>query len=1303
MKRFTDIQTLFLAAAAFTGVNLRDDDIQILSDIGNYSVDDLYQAMEDLISVGIYDASWGISRNWLLKAIYLTLDTHPEWPDLFRTSGLKQDSHMEEIWSTCIAAEYQTPDLKLPHSIKKILPPLLDSEQYHHIYDILTGREMIDLCSQALRNALQSDTITEEFLDNLSTNIRKFFVSQGGRGHFLLLDEIAFYRYLLNGSTMVRMDAMTSKFALFAEAISQYMQGDAKGAAEKFRESISSNDTIKIPDNYVASYFYIESLRKTGQKEILDRLSSDNSIPAELGLLADSDELDNNTIGERVNFLKQNTESPLGRQILFIISRRNNLPDIAGLNTIENLPSLGIMRLECADWMSMPDVDALKRAFNLSDTANMPAKEEWKSHIEGLERFLNDPAGPANVAKGSRVKYIFYDGSLIGLREQVANEDHVWGEEKLLSYNQFLECKYPFMDETDNQIAAALRELNRTRGVSIYRNEAEALMPMLVGSDRVYSPQGPLRIVTGIPKVAFHVDNNKISPVVNLDVDTNGTLHPVKVWKDAEGNCVVVSANPQQRRLIDMLLNAKDAPLESAQAFINLSVPMSKQIDVDVHELQAIMNATPLRGEGRVMVRIIPNKVSGTYTINWLAAPVIDGKCRFDPGTGDEEYLEVIDNIAYRISRDLKKEMDNLNNLTGFITSCLAPFMVNTKTLLIRMTMDLVRLLEFVHDHPDDYSMEWPKGSEIKFKGKTIMAGSEIEISSGINWFGIDGSIQVGTTKIPLKKMLSLDLSGEKEYVEIDEKEYIRINDVLRRQLSAISTLRTDALDPKVSKFQVGQLAQALGLGGINVKTDEAFEKQQELIKAACEINPEVPRDLEATLRPYQEEGYKWMSRLSAWGAGGCLADDMGLGKTVQTIAFLLSKADDGPSLVIAPTSVIPNWVKELARFAPTLRPINLNSAANRPLLVANAEARDVCLASYGMMTHNQETMSSREWNVICLDEAHQIKNRNTQVARAALGLVGKNRLILTGTPVQNSVSDLWTLFQFINPGMLGNYEHFRQTYCASEPVTQDALLQELKKLTMPFILRRTKQEVLDELPKKTEVDLMVQQSEDESVRYENLRSSIKAGFISMTQSNQGGSFISFFEGLTRLRTACCSFNLLDPFWEGGSSKISELHFILQGICKQDNKILIFSQFTSFLEIVRRLLDSMHIACLYLDGSTPINQRSELVDEFQRGECGVFLISLKAGGLGLNLTAANYVILMDPWWNPSIEGQAIDRAYRIGQTRDVTVIRLIAAGTIEEKIIELQERKRNISDDILSGTGISDKLSFEEIMEMVSK
>ena len=456
------------------------------------------------------------------------------------------------------------------------------------------------------------------------------------------------------------------------------------------------------------------------------------------------------------------------------------------------------------------------------------------------------------------------------------------------------------------------------------------------------------------------------------------------------------------------------------------------------------------------------------------------------------------------------------------------------------------------------------------------------------------------------------------------------------------------------------------------------------------ELTPAIPRTLKAQLRDYQLDGFTWLTRMTSWGAGVCLADDMGLGKTIQTITFLLSTQEGGPALVAAPASVVLNWRRELERFAPSLRVIVLNSASDRHQAIAEARQGDVVLTTYGLFVTESEHLIDKQWHTICLDEAHIIKNRETKTSQAVMQLKAANRIILTGTPVQNHLGELWNLCQFINPGLLGSYDNFSEKYII--PIEQQENKErskQLRRIIQPFILRRTKQEVIEELPEKTEITMSVELSVDEMATYEVIRR--RAKMLLEEEAGSSSPSVNTLSEITHLRMAACSAQLVEKSWSGECSKISVLTQLVTEIVGGGNSVLVFSQFTSFLALVRKALDKLGIAYAYLDGSVPIKQREQLVLDFQAGRQQVFIISLKAGGLGLNLTGANYVIHLDPWWNPAIEQQATDRAYRIGQRQNVTVYHLIAQHTIEEKILRLHESKRNLADAMLG-----------DLLEMIS-
>ena len=357
------------------------------------------------------------------------------------------------------------------------------------------------------------------------------------------------------------------------------------------------------------------------------------------------------------------------------------------------------------------------------------------------------------------------------------------------------------------------------------------------------------------------------------------------------------------------------------------------------------------------------------------------------------------------------------------------------------------------------------------------------------------------------------------------------------------------------------------------------------------------------------------------------------------------------------------------------------------------------------MLASRSGLLSSRTWNVVCLDEAHYIKNRTTRTSAAAMNLKSDARVILTGTPLQNHLGELWNLFQFINPGMLGPWPHFMDKYIRT-PFDGDKEW-ELRERISPFVLRRSKYEVLDELPEKISYEKMVTLSPEEMQIYEKIRHDAEVKFkrhkTAAERKEANALDLSFFRELMRLRRLSDSVSLVFPEWTRGSSKISALKdMVLTLGADRSNRTIIFSQFTGFLSQIRVMMAETGMEYFYLDGQTPEDERDRLVCRFQKGECRFFLISLMAGGLGLNLTAANHVILMEPWWNPAVEEQAEDRAYRIGQSRNVTVIRLVSANTIEEKMLQLHERKRMLSDSMLTGTSAGASLTMDEILDMIS-
>jgi len=605
--------------------------------------------------------------------------------------------------------------------------------------------------------------------------------------------------------------------------------------------------------------------------------------------------------------------------------------------------------------------------------------------------------------------------------------------------------------------------------------------------------------------------------------------------------------------------------------------------------------------------------------------------------------------------------------------------------------------LEILVRHQDSTLVEWPEGVRFKLRSTAATSQLQLRIKSKTNWFELEGELQVDeNTVVSLMQLMELTSLSANRFVELKSGEFIALSQQLRKQLDDLRQYTTKGKDslhmnPYASLAMGEALEQEL-----NVKTDKSWKDFQKRVQSSKTLSANVPTNLLAELRSYQLEGFQWMARLAEWNAGACLADDMGLGKTIQALAILLQRASLGPSVVICPVSVLPNWVSEVERFAPSLQ-IKTLGMGDRSSLFQSLKANNLLLITYGLLQSEVQAMAEIEFTTAVLDEAHTIKNVTTKTSQAAMKLKAAFRLALTGTPIQNHLGEIWNLFHFINPGLLGSLGQFTEHYVKNDDASTR---KQLKRLISPFLLRRTKAVVLDELPPKTEILMKVPLSTEERAFYEALRRNAIAK-MEDSEEGSGTKHLQALAEITRLRQACCNTALVDNSLQLTSSKLTAFLELVDELRENNHRALVFSQFVGHLSLIRHALDKAKISYLYLDGSTPLKERAELVSRFQQGNNDLFLISLKAGGLGLNLTAADYIIHLDPWWNPAIEDQASDRAHRIGQNRPVTVYRLVAEDTIEEKILKLHATKRDLADTLLEGSDKAAKLSMMELMELL--
>jgi SNF2 family DNA or RNA helicase len=491
-------------------------------------------------------------------------------------------------------------------------------------------------------------------------------------------------------------------------------------------------------------------------------------------------------------------------------------------------------------------------------------------------------------------------------------------------------------------------------------------------------------------------------------------------------------------------------------------------------------------------------------------------------------------------------------------------------------------------------------------------------------------------------------------------------------------------------KRNQAMLIDALLAGLPEATCDETFSTiRKELCNFDAIRAAEASPDFTGTLRPYQKDGLGWLLFLRQFSFGGCLADDMGLGKTIQVLALLDCRRKNSPpdalraSLVVAPRSVIFNWKLEAAKFTPNLKVLD-HTGPDRSLDAEIIAANDIVLTTYGTLRSDINILKDHVFDCIILDESQAIKNAGTTTAKAVRLLRGNNRLAMSGTPIENHLGELWSLMEFLNPGMLGSASVFKLHAGGKTVDSETGKL--LSSAMRPFILRRTKSQVAKDLPERTEETIWCELQGSQKKLYNELLAHYRASLMQKVRSDGiNKSRMNILEALLRLRQAACHPGLLDTTrtTTDQGAKLEALIPQIKEVLDENHKALIFSQFTSFLSILKHHLDKQKISYEYLDGQTKDRQAG--VERFQNDpDCKLFLISLKAGGLGLNLTAAEYVYLLDPWWNPAVEAQAIDRAHRIGQTRKVFAYRLIARDTIEEKVLQLQKSKRDLADAIIS-------------------
>jgi len=757
--------------------------------------------------------------------------------------------------------------------------------------------------------------------------------------------------------------------------------------------------------------------------------------------------------------------------------------------------------------------------------------------------------------------------------------------------------------------------------------------------------------------------------------------------------------------------------------FYAAALPYLRQRNIQIHDPQGVLRVSAL----------FNYKLKGKMTI-WEVKGVLMG--RLDTvmvtGIGElpypfdvnvDEFEQTLDRKKYKIPKDFNQEKRLREEmlLHGWIEEGDGDYSMREDHAM-HFVLDILP-----HQNADSMLMYLGATKLRRWKTKKLIPTISTSIKSGIDWFDVDVSMTIDGELFDLKKLVSMWKNDEKaielssgEGVAVIDSEWIsRYAPILNRllQTSRSSSNRAQQIEEVladvekqesetsliIDKFQVGLLSE---LENIAVKK-ESDDEWKKMVKKASSFkgirSQRIPKEITGVLRDYQKDGVNWLCFLNEFGFGGILADDMGLGKTLQTLVFLAilkKRKQKKPNIVIAPTSVVTNWMAEVDKFVPHFNAVLLHGQ-KRKEHYEEAVKSDLIITTYGLLQRDLDWLSSIDFEVIILDEAQNIKNARSKTAQAVMKLSGKRRLTLTGTPIENSIMELWSQFNFLMPGFFGSMKEFERDYI--KPRGRKGIKRKrpdhrlLRRQTRPFILRRLKQDVAKELPPKTEQTLFCEMNSRQKKLYNSILEIVRQQVKEkISVGGIKGAKIAIFDALLKLRQICCDPRLspLAGTEPPESAKFRLFIETISDIIGEGHRVLVFSQFVKMLNLMHSDLEKLNIPFLQLDGSS--KNRDALVSKFQQSDdYPLFLISLKAGGTGINLTAADYVIHYDPWWNPAVEAQATDRAYRIGQKNRVLVYKLITRHSIEEKIVELQKKKQALADNVV---GVSDAL--EQMLNM---
>lgn len=964
-----------------------------------------------------------------------------------------------------------------------------------------------------------------------------------------------------------------------------------------------------------------------------------------------------------------------------------------------------------------------------------PAQESWRAALAALAALGESSAAPAGgTSKHPQTRLVWVlevdeDGLLLEINpHEQKHGARGWGRPQPLTLWKV--SKADNLAPHDAQVARSIRRIPDRSAREMMIDGATALQA-LIGHPAVEFSDRPGVAVTleaGAPQLEVadageclrltldtplrEPDGENYGDYDDYDVAPDGVrdsaeLANTTIVRDGPQRARVVTFTPAQRRAALLLGEGLTVP-KAAQAQLQAAL-QGLGTHFQVHA-DSPPDAQDVPAQSELRAELTP--LGDGLRLRLVVAPFGPEGPRTMPGHGRSRMIATVQGRTLAAQRDLAAER---RHLAAVLEAC--PLLggagsgtSNDSTEFeVADAEDALALLEVLPRVAGVQALDWPAGRPVS----VALVGLEhlrvrTQAQGGRPWFALAGGLQIDEAQVyALEQLMQWSRGSRGRFVPLGDGRYLALTQELRARIADLAA---------VAEVQGGEArvpaAAALwldaALQGADWHAHGALRQRLDRLAASAALVPALPSTLQAELRPYQLEGYQWAQRLATAGWGACLADDMGLGKTLQALAVLLARAAGGPALVVAPTSLMGNWQAEARRFAPSLR-VGLygnsgdaSDGGDRDARLTGAGPHDVVLVSYGLLQLNAEAFAARSWHTLVLDEAQALKNAAAKRTQAVQTLKAEFRLALSGTPIENRLAELWSIMHICNPGLLGSLARFNERFATPIERDRDRDAQRtLRRLVAPFVLRRTKSQVLDDLPPRTELTLSLQPEAAERAHYEVLRRQALEAAETSLAAGGGQAQLNVLAQLTRLRRAACDPRLVSPEWGQPGAKVQAFGELAAELAANGHKALVFSQFVDFLALLREPLDAAGIAYQYLDGATPAAERTRRVAAFQAGEGALFLISLKAGGFGLNLTVADYVVIADPWWNPAAEDQASGRAHRIGQQRPVTVYRLVNAGTLEERIVDLHQHKRALADGVLEGAESAGALDAAALMELM--